>query len=83
MSDNDIKKIAGKALLSGGLALAALGLASGTAHAFNPQPDPPGKPNPVGVVVQQNPFQVAIGNGATEIHIGPIGPVGPGGCSQP
>jgi hypothetical protein len=45
-----VQKIAGKALVSGGLALAALGLASGTASAFNPQPDPPGKPvatNPV------------------------------------
>jgi hypothetical protein len=36
--------MAGKALLAGGIALAALGLASGTANAFNPQPDPPGKP---------------------------------------
>jgi hypothetical protein len=30
--------------LSAGAALVALGLASGTAQAFNPQPDPPGKP---------------------------------------
>jgi hypothetical protein len=39
-----MKKMAGKVVVSGGLALAALGLASGTASAFNPQPDPPGKP---------------------------------------
>jgi hypothetical protein len=43
---HNMKKMAGKALLSGGLALAALGLASGTAQAFNPQPEPPGKPIP-------------------------------------
>lgn len=38
------KKILGKALLSAGVALAGMGLASGTAQAFNPQPEPPGKP---------------------------------------
>jgi hypothetical protein len=38
------KKILGKALLSAGVALAGMGLASGTAHAFNPQPEPPGEP---------------------------------------
>jgi hypothetical protein len=31
------------ALLSGGVALAGLTLSAGTAQAFNPQPDPPGK----------------------------------------
>ena len=45
----NMKKMAGKALLSGALALAGLGLASGTAQAFNPQPEPPGKPIPVSV----------------------------------
>ena len=35
------KNIAAKTLVSGALALAALGLASGTAHAFDPQPEPP------------------------------------------
>jgi hypothetical protein len=45
MSSHAVKKIAGQALLSAGLALAALGLTSGTAHAFDPQPDPPAKPN--------------------------------------
>jgi hypothetical protein len=30
------------ALLSGGVALSGLGLASGTAYAFDQQPDPPG-----------------------------------------
>src|SRR5262245_19461433 len=41
---DNIKKMAGKALLSGSLGLVGLGLASGTAHAFNPHPEPPGKP---------------------------------------
>ena len=44
ITNHNLKKIAGSALLSGGLALVGLGLASGTAQAFNPQPDPPGKP---------------------------------------
>jgi hypothetical protein len=46
---HNVKKLAGKALLSGAAALVALGLASGTAQAFNPQPDPPGKPAAVAV----------------------------------
>lgn len=45
---HNMKKLAGKAVLSAGVALVALGLASGTAHPFNPQPDPPGKPIAVG-----------------------------------
>jgi hypothetical protein len=40
-------KLVGKALLAGGIAFAALGLASGTAQAFNPQPEPPTKPSSV------------------------------------
>jgi hypothetical protein len=44
-------RMAGKALLTGGLALVGLTLAAGTAQAFNPQPDPPGKP----IVVSVNP----------------------------
>jgi hypothetical protein len=43
------KTFVGKALLSAGVALVGLGLASGTAQAFNPQPDPPGKPVAVAV----------------------------------
>ena len=50
-----VKKIAGQALLSAGLALAALGLASGTANAFDPQPDPPA--NPKVTEVKQKPSQ--------------------------
>jgi hypothetical protein len=46
---HNVKKMAGKVVVSGGLALAALGLAAGTAQAFNPQPDPPGKPSAVSV----------------------------------
>jgi hypothetical protein len=43
------------ALLSGSIALAGLGLSMGTAQAFNPQPDPPGK-----VAIQQkvNPGEI-------------------------
>jgi len=53
------KEMAGKALLSAGLALAALGLASGTAHAFDPQPDPPAQPKITDV--QQTPVQTQFG----------------------
>ncbi|MHA7664172.1 hypothetical protein [Mycolicibacterium sp. HS_4_1] len=49
LSIHNIKKVAGTALLSGGLALVGFGLASGTAQAFNPQPEPPGKPVNVSV----------------------------------
>jgi hypothetical protein len=50
------------ALLSGSVALAGMGLSMGTAQAFNPQPDPPGKirgfdpqPDPPGVIRGFNP----------------------------
>ena len=39
-----MKRIIISGLLTGGIALAGLGLSMGTAQAFNPQPDPPGKP---------------------------------------
>jgi hypothetical protein len=42
-------------LLSGGIALAGLGLTAGTAQAFNPQPEPPGKPLPAGTIQGFNP----------------------------
>ena len=50
-----MKRIIVGALLSGSVALAGLGLSTGTAHAFDPQPDPPGK-----VAVQQkvNPGEI-------------------------
>jgi hypothetical protein len=38
-----MKKILFGTLLSAGIALAALGLSTGTAQAFDPQPDPPGE----------------------------------------
>ena len=44
-----MKTFAAKALLAGGVALIGLGLASGTAQAFNPQPEPPVKPTAVAV----------------------------------
>jgi hypothetical protein len=43
MSSHNMKRIVVGALLSGSVALAGLGLSMGTAQAFNPQPDPPGK----------------------------------------
>jgi hypothetical protein len=52
ITTEDIKRMAGKALLSGSLGLVGLGLASGTSHAFNPQPEPPGKPIAVSVKPQ-------------------------------
>jgi hypothetical protein len=42
-------------LLSAGLSIAGLGLAAGTAQAFNPQPDPPGKPLSPGIIQGFNP----------------------------
>jgi len=41
-----MKKFIVAALLSGSVALAGLGLSTGTAQAFDPQPDPPGKVAP-------------------------------------
>ena len=41
-----MKRIIVGALLSGSVALAGLGLSMGTAQAFDPQPDPPGKVAP-------------------------------------
>jgi hypothetical protein len=38
-----LKRIIVGALLSGSVVLAGLGLSMGTAHAFDPQPDPPGE----------------------------------------
>ena len=43
MNTNRTLKFIAGALLSGGVAVAGFGLATGTANAFNPQPDPPGR----------------------------------------
>ena len=40
---HNVKRIIVGALLSGSVALAGLGLSMGTAQAFDPQPEPPGK----------------------------------------
>jgi len=61
------KEMAGKALLSAGLALAALGLASGTAHAFDPQPDPPAQPKITDV--QQTPVQTQFGLDSGRVRV--------------
>ena len=39
---HNVKRIIVGTLLSGGVALAGFGLSMGTAHAFDPQPEPPG-----------------------------------------
>jgi hypothetical protein len=43
---HNVKRIIVGALLFGGVALAGLGLSMGTAQAFDPQPEPPGKVAP-------------------------------------
>lgn len=40
---HNVKRIIVGALLAGSVGLAVFGLGMGTAHAFDPQPDPPGK----------------------------------------
>jgi hypothetical protein len=40
---NNMKRLIVAALMSGSVALAGFGLSMGTAQAFDPQPDPPGK----------------------------------------
>jgi hypothetical protein len=55
MSTHSVKRIVVGALLSGSVALAGLGLSMGTAQAFNPQPDPPGK---VAVAQRVNPGEI-------------------------
>jgi len=68
----NMKKFAGKALLSGGAALIGLGLASGTAQAFNPQPDPPGRQANVAVdqppEMQSKPGIIAV-HPQTRVHV--------------
>jgi hypothetical protein len=67
MSHN-LKKAVAKGLLSSSLAVVGLGLASGTAHAFDPQPDPPS--NPRVTVNQQKPYvdgSVRVGDGSVAV----------------
>jgi hypothetical protein len=45
-----MKRIIVAALLSGSLALGWVSFGVGTAQAFNPQPDPPGKPSNSGLL---------------------------------
>jgi hypothetical protein len=52
---HNLKKMIAAAMLSGGLTLAGLALSAGTAQAFNPQPEPPGKPIPPGTSQAFNP----------------------------
>jgi hypothetical protein len=78
MSHN-LKKAVAKGLLSGSLALVGLGLASGTAHAFDPQPDPPS--NPRVTVNQQKPYadgSVRVGDGSVRLGDGSVAVATPG-----
>lgn len=43
INSKTVTKTVGTLFVSGMVALAGLGITAGTAHAFNPQPDPPGK----------------------------------------
>jgi hypothetical protein len=66
MSHN-VRRAAANGLLASGIALVGLGLASGTAHAFDPQPDPPANPN----VTSVNPH-VRVGDGSVRIGDGSV-----------
>lgn len=41
-TNRNLKRMIAGVLLSGGIAVVGVGLAAGTANAFNPQPEPPG-----------------------------------------
>ncbi|WP_156752483.1 hypothetical protein [Mycobacterium sp. ACS1612] len=62
-----MKKTTAKVLMTGAVAMAGLGLASGTAHAFDPQPDPPSNPR----VTAVNP-QKAFGDGSVRMGDGSV-----------
>jgi hypothetical protein len=66
MSHN-LKTVVARGVLSAGVALVGLGLASGTAHAFDPQPDPPANPN----ITSVNPH-VRLGDGSVRVGDGSV-----------
>jgi hypothetical protein len=70
----NMKKTAAKALLTSAAALAGLGLAAGTAHAFDPQPDPPSNPRVTSVNPQKSfaDGSVRIGDGSVRIGDGSV-----------
>jgi len=71
---HNLKKAAAKTVVSGGLALAALALASGTAHAFDPQPDPPANPRVTSVNPQKSfaDGSVRVGDGSVRLGDGSV-----------
>jgi hypothetical protein len=87
MTTNGIRRIAAKVVISGSLALTAMGLAAGTAHAWNPQPDPPRNPNnsysdPHNSYIYniyESPKTDVTSSGGTVIGPTPIGPSPNGG----
>jgi hypothetical protein len=64
---HNLKKAAARAVVSAGVALVGLGLAAGTAHAFDPQPDPPKNPS----VTSVNPH-VRVGDGSVRVGDGSV-----------
>jgi hypothetical protein len=64
---HNLKTAAAKAVLTSAVALAGLGFASGTAHAFDPQPDPPSNPR----VTSVNP-QKSFGDGSVRLGDGSV-----------
>jgi hypothetical protein len=72
---NNVKRIIFGSLLSGSVALAGLGLSMGTAQAFDPQPDPPGKTAPArldpGAIRGFNPQPDPPGLPASVAHLNP------------
>jgi hypothetical protein len=77
---HSVKRMLVGALLSGGIAVAGLGLSAGSAQAFNPQPEPPGKPLSPGTIQGFNPQPDPPGVIRVTIHApdGPIGVAAPG-----
>lgn len=71
---HNLKKAAAKAVLSGAVALVGLGLASGTAHAFDPQPDPPTSPRVTSVNPQKSAADgsVRLGDGSVRLGDGSV-----------
>jgi hypothetical protein len=65
-----LKKAAAKAVLSGAVALVGLGLASGTAHAFDPQPDPPTNPRVTSVNPQKSSADGSVRPGDGSVTVG-------------
>jgi hypothetical protein len=71
---HNLKTAAAKAVLTSAVALAGLGLASGTAHAFDPQPDPPSNPRVTSVNPEKSfaDGSVRVGDGSVRLGDGSV-----------